>query len=54
MEEFGVGLDDFDSPGEAIFVSEFESFFFDLERLVVAKADDGGYGFEEGFIDGDV
>ncbi len=54
MKQFGVGLDDFDSSGEAILVAEFEDFLLYLERFVVTEADDRGYSLEKGFINGDV
>ena len=54
MKQFGIRLNDFDSSGKAIFVAEFEDFLLDLERLVVAEADDRGHSLEKRFINGDV
>ncbi len=54
MKQFRVRLDDFDSSGKTIFVTELKDLFLDLKRLVVAEADDGWYCFEKRFINGDV
>lgn len=38
MEEPTVGLDNFDATHKLVFISEFEEFVLDLERLVVSKS----------------
>lgn len=51
LKQFWIGLYYFHSSWESVFISEFEYFFFYLERLVIAEANDRRNSLEEWLID---